>query len=140
MFLFYLPALDVRVLALAALLAVGTVGDDLVLPVLVARREVLVALAPGVLGDARRLEVTAFTPLVRDAARLWLLDKRFQALVRRRIEAIVELEPVKGVLKRPDLRLGSADPRLLLAPQDLGQHQACKQPEDDHHHHDLDER
>src|SRR5580658_6888738 len=132
------PVADVRILALATFLAVGAEGVHVVFATMRAGIDVLVVIAPGVF-QVTVLDVAALLPIA-DGGIGGLFDQRLQPLIRGWILEVVE--PVHGQRGADglDVLLGLGDSRFAHFADDTGHNDRGQQTDDDHDHHDFDER
>ena len=101
-----------------------------------ARLQVLVGIAPGILGQ--RLDVAPGRVVARLGFAGGLADQRFQTLLRRRISVVVELVHVELRFQDPDVLLCLGDACLVGVVHNLGHHDRGQDAENHDHDHDLD--
>src|SRR5579862_223416 len=131
-----IPVTDVRIDAVAAGLAVGTEGADVVSLAVRAGEREHVVVAPGVLADA--LDVAALFPVL-DRGIGRLRGERGEALIVARVLGIVHVEHGERRLEALDVLLGLGHLGVIDPPHHAWHDHRSQQADDDHDHHDLDE-
>src|SRR3989337_3332129 len=129
-----IPGVDVRILAFPALHPVRPVGADVVIPVR-AGRDVHVVVPPGILRYP--VEVSSLPVILRDPADLGGPHEGRNLLLGCRVETVVELEELQGLLDVLDLETGLGPLRLLRPPDQLGDHERREKPQNDDDDHDF---
>src|SRR6185437_6896991 len=110
LFLFEGRGADVRVVTLAAGLAVSAVGGDLVIAAVGARAHVLIGVVPRVLGQRTQVAAGA---VIGDGRIGGLFDQSLQSLLRGRVFEVVQPVQVQGGFDRPNIALRAGNARLV---------------------------
>src|SRR5215469_3435856 len=131
------PVTDVGINAITAWLSVGPEAEEVVLLAVLAGIRVLIVVAPRVLADP--LNVAAGAP-VPDRGIVRLARERLQSLLGGRVLGVVQTEHGERGLQALDVRFGFGHPGVVDAPHDGRNDDRRQQPDDDHDHHDLDQR
>src|SRR4030095_15264588 len=130
-----IPARDVPVGTLAALFAVGAVGDDVVRAVLTGKG-IEVIVAPGILGNGPLFPVRPVP--VGDRRRGG--DERLQAFLRSGIAADLELEQIERLADLSDLDLRRLALRFFAPADEIASDDAHDDADQNEHHEDFDQR
>src|SRR3984885_5894035 len=121
--------------AAAAFLAVRTVRDDVVRPVL-PRRAIHIRIVPGIVGDIAALQIGAIPG--RDTRRA--VNQSPESLGRRRKAAGFEIEQVERAGEALNLYLGGLDLGFAEIVQNPGTYQPHDEADDGDHHQHFDQR
>src|SRR3989304_9694183 len=131
---FSAPARAVSILPLAARRIVGTVGPEVVIPVL-ARALILVGVPPRVFRALILLQIRAVPPLGTGVP-----HERFKPLPLVGVPSDVEAELIERRPEKLDLRLSGCNLGFPDATEESGPHERGEEPQDDDDDQQLDER
>src|ERR1700758_5583309 len=132
----HVPVADVGIDALAPGGSIGSHAEQVVLPAVRARVDVLIVVPPGILADP--LQIAAGPPVL-DGGVGGLGHERGEPLLGGRVFRVVE--PVHGErrFQALDVLLRLGDARIVPSAHDLRHDERSEQPDDDYDHHDLDQ-
>src|SRR5450830_1685491 len=129
-----LPAADVCIFALATGLAVSTEGHHIHLA-LDAGTEVDIGVSPGVIGQ----QIKVLLPVDGRRTRSGLGEQRLQALLGGGVTLVVKLVELERLHQVVHIRLGRRDAGVVCAVQHVGHDQGRQHPNNQQHHHELDQ-